>query len=64
MNSKDSIMGRATALVHDAQRELGRTLTDGERRDLLADNTPWDTDLIRCIVEALAWQEQAPNVPG
>lgn len=43
----------ATKLVTDCQRDLRRELTNGERRDLLSDNTDWETDYIRSIVGQL-----------
>ena len=44
---------RATRLISDAQINLGRILTDGERRDLLADNTPWSMDYIAHVVKGV-----------
>lgn len=44
----------ATRLIVAAQRDIGRTLTGGERRDLLKDNTPWTPATIAAIVAILA----------
>lgn len=45
---------RAADIVRRAERDLGE-LSDGQRRDLLADNTEWTADYIRTIVEAMTW---------
>ena len=46
-------VGHAQEIVDVAEEELRRTLTDGERRDLLADNTDWPFALIEGVVEKL-----------
>ena len=40
----------AQGIVFEAQKELGRKLSSGERRDLLKDNTSWSSDYVARIV--------------
>jgi hypothetical protein len=44
---------RAISIVNDCERDLKRRLSNGERRDLLKDNTPWPSDLITMFVERM-----------
>jgi hypothetical protein len=44
---------RATRLIEACERDLNRKLSQGERRDLLADNTPWTLEYIRKVVDRL-----------
>lgn len=43
----------AAIMVRTAERDLRRTLSPGERRDLLKDNTSWDAARIAAIVKEL-----------
>src|SRR5262245_13748719 len=49
----------AKELISKAERDLGRTLSGGERRDLLADNSKWSSGLIRQVVLELEIQDTA-----
>jgi len=53
MNTTKQDVKHATRLVTNCQRDLRRELSNGERRDLLCDNTEWSSDYIRAIVGAL-----------
>jgi len=40
----------AVDMVDRCEADLKRTLSNGERRDLLKDNTDWDSDFVaRCV---------------
>ena len=41
----------ARRVIGACEAQLGRRLTDGQRRDLLADNTQWTTEFIRVVVD-------------
>jgi len=43
----------AQRLLRDCEIDLNRKLTMGERRDLLADNTPWSMDYIALVAEQI-----------
>jgi len=43
----------ACGIVLLAQVDLGRHLTPGERRDLLKDNTDWDSSIIAAVVNMM-----------
>ena len=49
----DVHLARATQLIRSCQRDLNRELSNAERRDLLADNTPWTLEHIRRVVGEL-----------
>lgn len=42
----------AHSIIARAEADLGR-LSDGQKRDLLMDNTEWNSDVVRAIVEVL-----------
>lgn len=44
---------RARALIAKCETDLGRTLSGGERRDLLKDNTTWDSEFVAAVVAEL-----------
>lgn len=44
---------RAKRLIADCQNDLGRKLSAGECRDLLMDNTDWDSGFIATMVDAI-----------
>lgn len=44
---------QACRLIANCQRDLARELSDGDRRDLLADNTHWSSDQIVDAVIAI-----------
>lgn len=44
----------ARRLIFSCEEDLGRKLTMGERRDLLKDNTNWDSDIIHDVVKMIA----------
>jgi hypothetical protein len=46
-------MLEAMRIIQDAETDLGYTLKEGERRDLLKDNTSWDSATVHYIVEQL-----------
>lgn len=46
----DERVAIARGIIRRAEVDLG-TLSDGQRRDLLMDNTEWDSDAVRAIVE-------------
>jgi hypothetical protein len=49
----DGRLNWAAHLIDKAEADLHRTLSAGERRDLLADNTKWDRDFIHRAVDYL-----------
>lgn len=54
---------RALRFVRDAQIDLRRKLSNGERRDLLTDNTRWSREYIVAMVEKMAdYDTPAPGV--
>jgi hypothetical protein len=44
---------QACKLIHACESDLKRELSDGERRDLLADNTHWSWEQIVAAVAAI-----------
>jgi hypothetical protein len=44
---------KAEQIIANCERELGRTLTRGERTDLLMNNTNWTYEACRCIANAI-----------
>lgn len=55
------MMDRAAQLISDAEAELGE-LTPGQRRDLLMDNTTWNSAVVRRIVHMLLGKIPAKGV--
>lgn len=51
--ARDIIRVRAIAIITNCQKDLKRELSDGERRDLLKDNTYWTSEVIHEVVETL-----------
>lgn len=49
----------AAGLIAGAQADLRRKLADGERRDLLCDNTNWTRERINAAVAALSTKANA-----
>lgn len=49
----DGMLATARRIIGHAESSLGRVLTDGERRDLLKDNTQWRSDTVAALVDAL-----------
>ncbi|WP_440640247.1 hypothetical protein ACSHT2_02575 [Bradyrhizobium sp. PUT101] len=48
-------LAEARTRVAGAERDLGRTLDAGQRRDLIADNfCLWSLDYVRLVVDAIA----------
>jgi hypothetical protein len=50
----DGRLNWAAHLIDKAEADLHRTLSTGERRDLLMDNTKWDRDFIHRAVDYLS----------
>lgn len=48
------VIDLAKGFIDAAEKDLRRTLSDGERRDLLKDNTPWDDATVAGCVLFLA----------
>lgn len=46
-------LDQARSILAACERDLHRILSDGECRDLLTDNTPWDREVIFEVVKAL-----------
>lgn len=53
MTRLEKDVARATELVRAAQRDLDRELSNGERRDLLKDNTDWPSTHVAFVVGRL-----------
>lgn len=51
--SADRKLTKARDLIARCQASLKRELSDGERRDLLRDNTEWEVELVAAIVAEL-----------
>lgn len=49
----DSNIAKARSIISRCETDLARTLSDGERRDLLVDNTSWGRATIVAVVSAL-----------
>lgn len=52
----DGKLNYAAHLIERCEADLGYTLSAGQRRDLLKDNTPWDDEFIAACVEWLKGQ--------
>lgn len=50
----ESSIREARAIIARCESALRRRLSDGERRDLLADNTSWTLDDIAAVVAQIA----------
>lgn len=44
-------IAEATAIVGRCERDLGRFLSKGEVRDLLMDNTAWESSVVSAIAD-------------
>ena len=55
------VYSKAINLILTAQHSLDRKLSDGERRDLLMDNTIWDSDFIASMVAYIGAADLAVN---
>lgn len=53
---------RARFLIARCEQDLKHTLANGQRRDLLMDNTDWTSDEIRDVVALIAAQDAAPDL--
>jgi hypothetical protein len=54
MNFKMKTLRLAGDLITKCEADLNRRLSDGECRDLLKDNTAWDSDFIAALVRAIS----------
>jgi hypothetical protein len=60
---------RAKEIIEACEKDLGRALSEGERRDLLKDNTIWTSKLIEELVSQVPgahvheWIEQPGEPP-
>lgn len=51
---------RARTIIAAAERDLRCVLTQGQRRDLLCDNTDWSQDDIHDLVISISIQDGRP----
>lgn len=66
---QDEAVRLATEIITQCEKALDRTLSAGERRDLLKDNTDWDSELCDKIADLVPgahvhdWQEVNSEPP-
>lgn len=55
MKIDQATLRSAIQRIKEAEFDLGYKLSEGQCRDLLMDNTPWDSDVIAAVVSQL-WE--------
>lgn len=56
-------LNHAAVLIERCEADLKRTLSRGECRDLLKDNTSWDSEFVAACVEHLRGPDQEAFAP-
>lgn len=54
------MLQQARQIITKCEAAFGRTLSDGERRDLLKDNTEWHSSVCDQIVEQMRVSSSSP----